>query len=143
MVRNVSLIVRWQQRFCHATNQNKIRLSGKTYVAFEREYSRWRSPEPLARPQNLALLLLILQHSLQGSFQFYNFWTSLASNLHFRTNIDSNGTESNTFGVIGSSVKWGHLQTNYEKSHISKLAFSSRAQIEVWAVEIGLMKQAE
>src|SRR6266567_1329611 len=74
MVRNVSLIVRWQQRFCHATNQNKIRLSGKTYVAFEREYSRWRSPEPLARPQDLALLLLILQHSLQGSFQFYNFW---------------------------------------------------------------------
>src|SRR6266566_4858229 len=70
MVRNVSLIVRWQQRFCHATNQNKIRLSGKTYVAFEREYSRWRSPEPLARPQDLALLLLILQHSLQGIFQF-------------------------------------------------------------------------
>ena len=107
MVRNVSLIVRWQQRFCHATNQNKIRLSGKTYVAFEREYSRWRSPEPLARPQDLALLLLILQHSLQGSFQFYNFWTSLASNLYFWTNIDSSAMKSYTFGVVESSVKLG------------------------------------
>jgi RRXRR protein len=35
------------------------------------------------------------------------FWTSLASNLYFRTHYDAKGTESDAFGAIASSVKWG------------------------------------
>ncbi len=38
---------------------------------------------------------------------FYNFWTSLTSNVYFRTYYDSKGIESPAFGVIESSVKSG------------------------------------
>src|SRR6266516_3419784 len=38
---------------------------------------------------------------------FYNFWTSLASNLYFRTDYDAKGIESHAFGVIEASVKAG------------------------------------
>ncbi len=64
--------------------------------------------------------------------KFYNFWTSLTSNLNFWTNYDAKGAKSQTFIVVGSSVKVGFCGQTlppaadklWEKSHCLLLLYS-------------------
>jgi len=39
--------------------------------------------------------------------RFFNFWTSLASNLYLRTHYDAQATKSRTLGAVESSVESG------------------------------------
>lgn len=49
----------------------------------------------------------LLEASGSYSHLFYNLWTSLSSNLDFRTNYDARDAESHAFGVIDTGVKSG------------------------------------